>query len=135
MKAGAKVNNVANEETALLQAALTGNDTSVHLLIQAGADVNIPHKDGDTALLTAVAVGDESSVNLLIKAGADVNSALHHGDSPLYMAVRTHNDKCVKMLVEAGADVNIQRKIDGSTALMRAAETGQEGILYNREPM
>ena len=129
VKAGAKVNNVANEETALLQAALKGNDTSVHLLIQAGADVNISHKDGDTALLRAVVVGDESSVNLLIKAGADVNRALHHGDSSLYMAVRNHNDKCVKMLLEAGADVNIQRKIDGSTALMRAAETGQEGIV------
>ena len=120
---------VGDGETALVQAAVNGNNDIVELLIEAGADVNVTRSDGDTALSGAVAIGDEQCVNLLIKAGADVNAGFSGGDSPLYMAVRSYNATCAQILLNAGATVNMKRDEDGSTSLMRAAETAQERLV------
>ena len=43
------------------------------LLIEAGADVNLRHKDGRTALMMAAGEGHNKCVEQLIQAGADVN--------------------------------------------------------------
>ena len=103
-------------ETALLLAIVgrTNNPEPVKLLIQAGADPNIPTAySGRTPLHWAMSWPVEREqvelVKLLIQAGADVNAADEFGVTPLQFSAEIGSVDSVKALISAGADVDFQR--------------------------
>ena len=64
----------ADSPTGLLQCAvLAGNEESISLLLQRGADINERDECGRTALIHACTEGHASIVRLLLKLGADVS--------------------------------------------------------------
>lgn len=80
----------------------------VKLLIQAGAEVNLPDAIGKTPLMYAVMRYDDVSVvNSLLDAGADVNATDDGGETSLHLAVdQTKDTSVIAALLDAGADVN-----------------------------
>ena len=65
--------NLANHrgQTALMLASVEGHIDTVHMLIEAGADLNINHSG--TALIAAIEGGHSEVAQMLIQAGTDAN--------------------------------------------------------------
>jgi ankyrin repeat protein len=74
----------------------------VRLLVQAGAPINEPHRNGTTALTIATEYKHTEIFDFLIQAGADPN--LKGDYFPIEWAV--HNSQFIKPLVAAGADIH-----------------------------
>lgn len=126
--------------TAMMHAAISGHESIVRLLIEAGGDVTERSACGGwTALMHAVYNEHESIVRLLIECGSDVNTKTYEGDltyggerelwSVLMIAAHYGNESIVRLLIEAGADVPYREAQFGRTALMLAAENGYESIV------
>lgn len=117
------------------------------ILVQAGADVNIPREmknsglpnfptnsDGATPLIFAIQkdmtdIPSLSMVQFLISKGADVNKSNDHGYTPLmasaeYKWGKQQQNRCqiAKALLQAGADPASQNN-KGKTALQYAIDT------------
>ena len=69
--------------TALIAAASTGQNDSVILLIEGGADLEVKNNDGSTALLTAAFLCHEEVLRTLLKRGADRNARNNAGATAL----------------------------------------------------
>ncbi|CAI8009202.1 Ankyrin repeat and KH domain-containing protein mask, partial [Geodia barretti] len=52
---------------------MNGHIDIVRLLVEANADLNLPHKDGFTPLYVACQGGHKLIVDILLKNGANVN--------------------------------------------------------------
>jgi len=84
------------------------------LLIERGANVNVPDKDGVTPLFRVASI---KIARLLIERGANVNAADREGLTPLHMAVLEGlGIDLAKLLVMRGAEVNA-RNNHGHTPL------------------
>ncbi|WP_017663024.1 ankyrin repeat domain-containing protein [Baaleninema simplex] len=106
----------------------------VRLLIDAGADVNLPNCNGTTPLEIVLEQGmmdwiEQSAemVKLLIEAGADVNVAGDRGETPLMKLARYNRKDICQQLLQAGATVNTQDD-RGKTALTIASEFGSSVV-------
>lgn len=124
--------------TPLQAAALRGDETIIHILLQRGADVNCPArgKGGKTALQAICFLKQKRTrdrvkklrlVNLLLDGGANVNAgpALHRGLTALQAAAFVGDVQVADLLVSRGADVNAPAcKIQGGTALVLAVREG-----------
>ena len=124
-----------------------GNAKLVQILIQAGANVNDAHLEGDGVppLLFATQRGHEEIVRLLIDAGADVNHTLTDQDlfgknplsgaSALILAIDEGHTGIARLLLEAGADSNPRisdsssRSDAGASALLLAVAMKNEEIV------
>lgn len=97
--------------TALSQAAFSGKESIVRLLLDTGkVDVNIQDEKGDTPLLYAIAEGHEDTVKLLLKQDMiGVNIGNKEGETPLTSAVAYGRTEIVELLLGTG-------KIDFSLA-------------------
>ena len=104
-------------------AAMKGDKTAVHALLQQKADVNLPQADGATAIQWAAYRGDLELADLLIAAGADVKKANREGASPMYLAGLEGNAAMMGRLLKAGADPE-EHGPTGETPLMLASRTG-----------
>ena len=115
--------------TALMQAAVSGSDEVVKLLLAKGADPNVRDNMGVTALIYAAARPDESIVKLLLDGGADANINVmdSFGGTALTAAVRRHDAAIVKMLLAKGADVNARNQ-SGESAWSMAMESGYQDL-------
>jgi ankyrin repeat protein len=120
--------HVDDDLTPLHYAAANGNESTVSLLIQLGADVNARDKEGNTPLLFAAGRGHDTIVSFLIQLGADVNAKCNKNDTPLYDAIRTGKDSTVSLLIQHGADVNAKNLID-LTPLHVASVMGKDSIV------
>lgn len=78
---GASVESQTNltQPTALIRACECGHEAAVHLLVEAGANVEARRWDGYTPLFIAVASANESLVKYLLQHGADKRSRLPDG--------------------------------------------------------
>lgn len=113
--------------TALHFAAQQGDIDSARILIEAGADINVPHQEHGSALIIAIASGHEELARFLIEQGADVNAKDAWGITPLHYALhkgvlilnnykpsdtdrfgweRNNMPGLVKLLLDKGADPN-----------------------------
>ena len=89
------------DESALMLAALRGQERLVVQLVARGAAVN---KSGWTPLHYAATGGHLRIAAFLIGAHADVNAESPNGTTPLMMAAMYGNSEVVKLLLESGAE-------------------------------
>lgn len=109
--------------TALAKAALWCYDSTVSILIQHRADINIQNADGETALYKAAFSGHNNVAATLIKAEADINIQNKYGETALHEAAEKGHNNVAATLIKGGADLNIRNK-NGETALEKAATNG-----------
>ena len=110
-------------KTAIIEAAIRGDDEISKRLLRAGANVNGVDNYGDTALMAAAEFGHADLAQLLIEYGADVNATKSNLTTALMIASRKGELEVVKVLLDADADVNIGLG-SGDTALSLAALRG-----------
>lgn len=144
---GAKTNLIVSEyevnckhgttcvlESPLVLAIKMKNSTMVSLLLEYGADINMPARRGvkRTPLQAACETGSYKMVELLLQRGANVNGAAaeRDGGTALQMAAKTGSLRIVKLLLDNGADPHMAKsKVRGRTAFEAAAENGCLDIL------
>lgn len=116
----------------LLIASQRGHAEVVNLLVTSGR-VSIDCKWVGNGRATPLVIwcekGNISMVRLLLSRGASPNLADEYGSTPLYSAVSHQHHHLLPLLYEAHADPNRKRIIDGSTAILVAAEKGFLPIL------
>lgn len=143
--------------TPLLYAARENCIACVDVLLEHGADIDLPDPDGVSPLLLAIMNVNWDLAKRLIDAGADVNQWDIYGEAPLYTAVgfRSRRDggrasidppnetdglAIVRTLLERGANPDMQTffrpanvrgptNTRGSTPLIRAANAGDREVV------
>ena len=113
----------AGAQTSLIDAARSGDSTTVRVLLAKKADANASSADGTTALHWAVQRDDGAMVDALLRAGATASAATRHGVTPLQLAATNGSAAVITRLLTAGASPNSAMP-DGETVLMTASRTG-----------
>lgn len=114
--------------TALIWASRSGSIEAMNLLLDAGADVNLPGPTGDnwdaTPLQYAILARQPAAVRFLLERGADVNRGAGAGSlTPLLLAAGDTDPTILKLLLAHGADPTIEDE-NGATPLSRAVSAG-----------
>jgi ankyrin repeat protein len=143
--------------TPLLYAARENCAACVAVLLENGADIDLPDPDGVSPLLVAIMNANWDLAHQLITAGADVNQWDIYGESPLFTAIDLRNRidggrasidplnttnglAILQVLLERGANPNMQlffkpanvrgaTNTRGSTPLIRAANNGDVEVV------
>jgi hypothetical protein len=126
--------------TSLHSAACYGNVEMVQVLLNLGADVNIPNENSWTPL-NYIPVGPagydkvpnyrQSLANiaqLLLDRGADINARNDDGRTPLHTTSDMGRIEVVRVLLERGANVDAEDR-KGKTPLSLAKEEGYDEII------
>ena len=128
LAAGADANEKVRGDYPLNIAATIGPAEMVALLLEAGANLEQPGREGFYPLHNAVIFGGKDIVALLIQKGAVVDAKEKWGRTPLlsFAATGGSNIEIAKMLLAAGADPGSKsaKEDDSYAALHYAAETG-----------
>ncbi|KAE8153045.1 ankyrin repeat-containing domain protein [Aspergillus avenaceus] len=114
---------------AFSSACAGGHREIVHMLLEKGADVNLPCSYYGSALGAACAAGYKKIVQLLLEKGADVNMQNGQWGSALLAACVQGHEAILELLLERGADVNMQCGRLGS-ALQGACVGGHKNIIH-----
>ncbi|HNT57631.1 MAG TPA: ankyrin repeat domain-containing protein [Syntrophales bacterium] len=129
--------NVPGSDMKILMTAQSG--AMVKLLLDNGADPNLPDKDGATSLHYLVTAPSALEiVPILLSSGANVNKAAEGrgGRTPLHEATqwyfegRDHavGDRLIRLLVSSGADINAPGYL-GKTVIHEAVENDKPDLL------
>jgi len=115
-------------DSPLIQAARTGSLDTIKLLLDSGADVNLPGPTGDnwdaTPLQHAILQRQAAAVRLLLDRGADPNrSAGPEPLTPLLLAAGDTDPTILTLLLAHGADPTVEGE-NGVTPLSRAVSAG-----------
>lgn len=97
----------AQDESALMMAALKGHLAQARTLIEKGADVN---KTGWTPLHYAATHGHLPVIELLLEHHAYIDAQSPNGTTPLMMAAHYGTPAAVKLLLEEGADPRLKNE-------------------------
>jgi len=119
--------------TALIYAAMNGNNTMVHLLLSCkGIDVNQQSHNKNTALSWAAGRGYQYITRLLIEKGANITLADRESRTPLHWAAcNGHLDTVMLILLQSNqTNVNAYNK-HGWTPLHLASQGGYVEIVKN----
>lgn len=118
--------------TALSVAALGGHLSSVKLLVEAGAEVNILDNEDVTPLLAAVKSGNENVTMYLLEHGANPNDVFIDDKlkphNLLMDAVVNLNTSLALLLIEKGANITYADE-DGVTIITQASYQGLTPIV------
>ncbi|CAB4244039.1 Periplasmic substrate binding protein [Methylacidimicrobium sp. AP8] len=114
--------------TPLLNAIRMEEWPMVRLLLQKGADPNLPDPEGWTPLLFAVSKGNPETVRLLLERGARATVTAKDGWTPLALAASGSDPELVRILLDHGAPINGKSGPGGYTPLMFAAASGSEAV-------
>ncbi|XP_062593543.1 ankyrin-1-like [Saccostrea cucullata] len=117
-----------NRDSPLSMACYRGRDSTVQLLLNNGADINLCEKNGASPLHVACHDGHDSTVQLLLNNGADINLCEKNGASPLYIACQNGHDITVQLLLNNGADINLCDN-DGDSPLYIACQNGHDSTV------
>jgi ankyrin repeat protein len=115
-------------DSPLIQAARIGSLDRIKVLLDSGADVNVPGPTGDdwdaTPLQHAILARQSAAVRLLLDRGADPNRvAGPNAPTPLLLAAGDTDPTFVNLLLAHGADPAIEGE-GGVTPLSRAVSAG-----------
>ena len=116
------------DATPLLIAVRRGHAKVAQLLMNAGADVNIPNVQNHPPLSTAIRYGHTDIARALIAKGADIDAGRDASYTPLTLALIYNQPAIALLLIEKGADVRIARK-DGYKPITLAAHYGHPEVL------
>ena len=83
LRHGAKVDGLRGS---VLVFSKFGEDAAIRILLEQGADINLPGRTGETALMTAAERGRCSTVNLLLARHADSSRRNQQGQDALELA-------------------------------------------------
>jgi ankyrin repeat protein/WD40 repeat protein len=119
---------VGRTHTPLILAVYQGDEAMARMLLEVGADPDIPNADGVTPLIVAVRTNQWAFVPLLLAAGAAVDAAAPGGVTSLLLAAGEGHAETVALLLAAGADPQ-RGNADGVTPLMQAAAAGSEEVV------
>ncbi|KAI5859496.1 hypothetical protein GGS23DRAFT_320106 [Durotheca rogersii] len=128
-----------NPSTPLINAAAYMPQSSLQLLLDAGADINLPDGDGDTALIVAASRGDKKAVEFLLDSGADIMHANKEGKNALQAALKKGNSKCLEVLVDRvsvllGTLKTAMESGDTTvTSIVRGVFNGHQALNYDDE--
>ncbi|RBA12623.1 hypothetical protein FPRO05_04073 [Fusarium proliferatum] len=101
-----------------------GSDSLFNLLLEHGADPNVPcAKHGNTPLSKAAAKGHVQAIEKFLEFNADPNIASEKGHTPLSRAAMNGHALAVRKLLESNADPNYQDH-EGETALHCCSSEG-----------
>ena len=129
LDSGVKSDTLVYDSPPLLWAIWGEHYYVAKLLIDRGADVNLPDDDGYTPLMAACDVGNKKIITLLLDRKANVNAVeLHYGMSALQALCTNGDEALFDLLVERGADVNHIDKYGGN-CLEEAAFYGNKAIV------
>ncbi len=122
--------NVRNDEgyTALSQAVIGQKAQVVNMLLESGADPNIPARYFRTPLYHAADRQNPDILKRLLQAGADLDFSDEERTTPLHKAVQCANKAAIPVLMEAKADLNA-KDYRGFTPLHYAALNGNGDIV------
>lgn len=115
----------AQKLTALMEAAVTGQEVVVDFLLGKKVDLELKNENGDTAL--AMAVGNEQNAiaEKLIRAGAHVDVTCgENGETLLMCATRTNAIPLMKIILKKAPKELSKRSKEGKTAFDLAKEYG-----------
>ena len=112
----------AQDESALMLAAIKGYLDICKLLIARDADVNKP---GWAPLHYAATGGHIAVMRLLLDNHAYIDAASPNGSTPLMMAAQYGTNDAVKLLIDAGADPAL-KNVQGLTAMDFARQVQRE---------
>jgi uncharacterized protein len=118
--------------TPLHYAAFFGHAGATKLLLERGADLEIPARNQQFALdarpLHSAAAARQLAVcALLLEAGADTNARQHGGYTPLIEAAQQGNAELAELLLRHGANPSAALA-DGRTAADLASQAGAEDL-------
>jgi ankyrin repeat protein len=133
-------------QTPFLRAALSADTATMRLLIEHGADPNLPTLAGTTPLMAAAGVNwvvaqtyTESvparleAVKLCLELGADVNATNSMGLTALLGAANRGSNDIIELLVQRGARLDIKDK-EGRTPLRWAEGVFLAAVGAERKP-
>ncbi|XP_035314682.1 ankyrin repeat and SOCS box protein 14 isoform X3 [Cricetulus griseus] len=89
----------------LLEAVRGGNPDSVTLLLEYGADANIPKSSGHLPIHVAADKGHLLALKMLVPV-TDIAAIKRSGISPIHCAAAGAHPQCLELLIQAGFDVN-----------------------------
>ncbi|XP_070705811.1 ankyrin repeat and SOCS box protein 2-like [Pempheris klunzingeri] len=115
-------------ESALLVAISKGQLRCLQVLLENGADPDIPNNDKETPLYKACERNSPAMVAMLLNHGAVVNTHCIMGWTALQEAVSRNNVEICEMLMKAGAKHSLTN-IYGISPLFTAAQGGQVATL------
>uniref|UniRef100_A0A3Q2PDV5 Ankyrin repeat and SOCS box containing 2 n=1 Tax=Fundulus heteroclitus TaxID=8078 RepID=A0A3Q2PDV5_FUNHE len=115
-------------ETPLLVAVSRAQLGCVQVLLENGADPELPNYDKETPLYKACERSNAAIVATLLNRGVAVNTHCIMGWTPLQECVVQSNMEICEMLLKAGAKLNL-RNMYGITPLFTAAQNGQLAAL------
>jgi uncharacterized protein len=116
-------------ETALMLAALRGNEDWVRRLLDRGAQVN---RAGWTPLHYAASGSATNVVALLLEKGADIEAASPNGTTPLMMAARYGAQDSATFLLSRGAKARVTNQ-GGLNAIEFARGAGRDKLVLQLE--
>lgn len=103
---GADAHSQASDcSSILLEAVRGGNPDSVTLLLENGADANIPKSSGHLPIHVAADKGHLLALKMLVPV-TDIAAIKRSGISPIHCAAAGAHPQCLELLIQAGFDVN-----------------------------
>ena len=121
---GSKGRNARLRFTPLHLAILGRSESIVEQLLDSGANIDAPSKDGTTPLHLAAKKGEEAAARLLLSRGANLEARDATGRTALQLAAKFQHMGTARLLLSCGADLEA-RDVDGWTALHFAAGYGR----------
>lgn len=104
LSSGADANEVDPMATPLHWAAMNGHTEAVQVLVDSGANLDVPSKMLGMPLHVAVKFDRETAALALLEAGANPNVRDRDELTPLHFAALRGNENITEALLEAGAD-------------------------------
>jgi ankyrin repeat protein len=121
-----------SDRRAIHDAVSNGCESTLRILLDAGANPNSVNSSGDTPLLLAAEKSYTSLADILIRKGADVNIANNNGITALHRAAGSGNTAgLAEILLNEGANVEARssEKFGEMTPLHWAADDGSHEVL------
>lgn len=100
----------------------------LRLLLDVGADIDLPSESGRTPLHVAVLTRNLAAINALIELGANLDAIDDAGYTPLLLAVRGANAEALDVLLAAGAAIEARHPLSPG-ALQVAADVGAAHLI------